>query len=107
MACGEYDALYKYLLNLTPKHAFDAIYCAYIGEPMPALVFNVIVWATILGMYYVANGSIIVPLVLTIITAGALMSSMAAGAVQVSVVLLLLGVPTAGLWLVHRAQDTP
>lgn len=107
MACGEYNEYIDYLINFTPSHAFDAVYCAWISDPLSGIAFNVMFWGTIMLCYYVANRSIIVPLVLTVLLAAAIATSLPGGAVQFMLALVVFGVPTAGLWVVHRAQDRP
>lgn len=109
MACADKSDLLSFLTDMSGKHLFDAIFCSYAGThgPLSGIVFTLFVYGTLFGMYFAADRSTVVPLVLSIMTAGLIGTALPAGAVQVFVVLFMFGVPTAIMWLVHRSRSTP
>lgn len=98
MACRDYDAYYKFLIE---GQVFDAIYCPFgdaLGGPMFALIF----FGGILTATYVYSDGPVLPLTMVIILGSVVVTQLPSVAVQVVVAALLLVVSGLAYTMIQR-----
>jgi hypothetical protein len=101
MACGDYDTYVAFIRN---EQFFDAVYCVF-GDSVGVLLFPLVVWGALGSALYIYSGSLIMPLVLTIILGGVVVVQLPAGPVQFVAAVVLFGIALAGYALVRRLEQ--
>jgi hypothetical protein len=76
-------------LEVTPEQIMDAMFSVYQGE-MGGLVFGLLVWGGTASTLYIRQDSVIIPLALTLILGGIVITQIPSPAVALFVVVLLL-----------------
>ena len=98
MACSDYDTYLEFMQN---EQFFEAVYCVF-GDSVGVLLFPLLVWGAMGSALYIFSGSLIMPLVLTIILGGVLVVQLPAGPVQFVAAVVLFGIALGGYALVRR-----
>lgn len=98
MACSDYDTYIAFFQN---EQFFEAVYCVF-GDSVGVLLFPLLVWGAMGTALYIFSGSLIMPLVLTIILGGVLVVQLPAGPIQFVAAVVLFGIALGGYALVRR-----
>lgn len=101
MACTDYDTYWEFMINW---QFYDAIYCLY-GDHVGYLLFPFLVYGALATSLYIYAGSLIMPLVLTIILGGVVVVQLPPGPIRFIAVIVLFGVALAGYLLVQRIEQ--
>jgi len=101
MACSDYDTYLEFMQN---EQFFEAVYCVF-GDSVGVLLFPLLVWGAMGLALYIFSGSLIMPLVLTIILGGVLVVQLPAGPVQFVAAVVLFGIALGGYALVRRLDQ--
>ena len=101
MACSDYDTYLEFMQN---EQFFEAVYCVF-GDSVGVLLFPLLVWGAMGSALYIFSGSLIMPLVLTIILGGVLVIQLPAGPVQFVAAVVLFGIALGGYALVRRLDQ--
>jgi hypothetical protein len=101
MACSDYDAYFQFLKN---EQFFDAVYCVF-ADSVGVLLFPLLVWGSMGTALYIFSGSLIMPLVLTIILGGVVVVQLPAGPIQFVAAVVLFGIALGGYALVRRLDQ--
>jgi hypothetical protein len=101
MACSDYDTYLEFMQN---EQFFEAVYCVF-GDSVGVLLFPLLVWGAMGSAMYIFSGSLIMPLVLTIILGGVLVVQLPAGPVQFVAAVVLFGIALGGYALVRRLDQ--
>ena len=101
MACSDYDTYLEFMQN---EQFFEAVYCVF-GDSVGVLLFPLLVWGAMGSALYIFSGSLIMPLVLTIILGGVLVVQLPAGPVQFVAAVVLFGIALGGYALVRRLDQ--
>ena len=93
MACSDYGAYFQFLKN---EQFFDAVYCVF-ADSVGVLLFPLLVWGSMGTALYIFSGSLIMPLVLTIILGGVVAGGAIAAALIVAVLYRIRSTPQPGV----------
>ena len=101
MACSDYDTYLEFMQN---EQFFEAVYCVF-GDSVGVLLFPLLVWGAMGSALYIFSGSLIMPLVLTIILGGVVVVQLPAGPIQFVAAVVLFGIALGGYALVRRLEQ--
>jgi hypothetical protein len=101
MACSDYETYLEFFQN---EQFFDAVYCVY-GDSVGVLLFPLLVWGAMGTALYIFSGSLVMPLVLSIILGGVLVVQLPAGPIQFTAAIVLFGIALGGYALVRRLEQ--
>lgn len=98
MACSDYSKLTEFWVN---GQFFDAIFCPF-GDALGGVVFALIFFGAIGLALYIFSGSLVMPLVLTLILGAVVVSQLPSLAAQLVGAVVLVGIAIAGYMTVMR-----
>jgi len=102
MVCENFGTGADLILNAP----VEAVWCVYQTTVGPEFTVGV-VGGAFAASYYVHGQSWIVPMVLLIILSSVLVPQVPVGALSLIAFLLVFGMATAVMYLIHRSQDRP
>jgi hypothetical protein len=100
MACSDYNTYWEFMANW---QFFDAVYCLY-GEQVGFFLFPLLAYGALATALYIFAGSLIMPLVLTIILGGVVVAQLPPGPVRLVGIVVLFAVALGGYLLVQRLE---
>jgi len=96
---------FELLTNPEGGNLFWAIKCSFTGTPGVAdATLALFLFGTLGVMYYTADGSVVIPLVMSIMLGSIVVAFLPAGALNLAVVVLVFGVGAGVFYLLHRAR---
>lgn len=103
MACTDYTAYWEFWRH---GQFFDAVSCPFV-EALGGPLFAMLVFGPALLGMYIYSGSIILPLVLTLILGSVVVVQLPSVALQLFGIVILLSIAGAGYLLVQRSEGLP
>jgi hypothetical protein len=100
MACGDYGAYQEFWIN---GQFFDAVFCPF-GDVLGGVGFALFVFGAIGLSLYIYSGSVVMPLVLTLILGSVVVTQLPSIAAQLVGAVVLLGIAIAGYLIVIRSH---
>ena len=101
--CTDATSLFSMLQDWSGSTPFDVVYCTYALQ-IGASVFATFVFGLLALMFYEHDESIVVPVVLALMWGSVIMAQLPGIAVQMAVAVVMIGVPVAFLFVIHRLR---